>query len=112
MEDVLRNTTFEGSPMIAVSAYTGQGLDELRGLIDSRLDTIEVRTDLGRPRLPVDRCFTVAGFGTVVTGTLIDGTLSVGQEVELAISGKRRGSGVFKPTGRRPNKLSPEYVWR
>ena len=89
VEDVLMNTTFEGSPMIAVSAYTGQGLDELRGLIDSRLDTIEVRTDLGRPRLPVDRCFTVAGFGTVVTGTLIDGTLTVGQEVELAISGEK-----------------------
>jgi selenocysteine-specific elongation factor len=53
------------------------------------LDTTETRKDLGRPRLPVDRCFTVAGFGTVVTGTLIDGTLRVGQEVQLALSEER-----------------------
>ncbi len=89
VEDTLKGTTFEGSPMVAVSAYTGQGLDELQGVIDVMLDSTEARKDLGRPRLPVDRCFTVAGFGTVVTGTLIDGTLSVGHEVQLVLSGER-----------------------
>ena len=89
VEDVLKGTSFEGSPAVAVSAYTGKGLDELKGVIDRMLDTTEVRRDLGRPRLPVDRCFTVAGFGTVVTGTLIDGTLSVGQEIELVPSGEK-----------------------
>ena len=89
VEDILVGTTFEGSPMVAVSAYTGQGLDELKATIDTMLDSTEARSDLGRPRLPVDRSFTVAGFGTVVTGTLIDGNLSVGQEVQLVLSGER-----------------------
>jgi selenocysteine-specific elongation factor len=89
VEDLLAGTTFQGSPMVAVSAYTGQGLEELKGLMDVMLDSTEARRDLGRPRLPVDRCFTVSGFGTVVTGTLIDGSLSVGQEVQLVISGER-----------------------
>ena len=52
------------------------------------MDSTEARKDLGRARLPVDRCFTVAGFGTVVTGTLIDGSLSLGQEVQLVLSGE------------------------
>ena len=89
VEDTLEGTTFEGSPMVAVSAFSGQGLDELRAAIDDMLDSTESRKDLGRPRLPVDRCFSVAGFGTVVTGTLIDGNLSVGQEVQMVLSGKR-----------------------
>ena len=75
--------------MVGVSAYTGEGLDELKSVIDTILYETEVRRDLGRPRLPIDRCFTISGFGTVVTGTLIDGTLAVGQEVELAGSGQR-----------------------
>ena len=94
VEDVLKGTSFEGSPMVAVSAYNGQGLDELQRVVDDMLDSTEVRQDLGRPRLPVDRCFSVAGFGTVVTGTLIDGALSIGQEVQLLLAeekGRVRG---------------------
>ena len=89
VEDTLRGTSFEGCPMIGVSAYTGEGLEELKSVIDSVLDETEARRDLGRPRLPIDRCFTISGFGTVVTGTLIDGSLAVGQEVALAGSGQR-----------------------
>ena len=89
VEDVLEGTSFEGCRMVAVSAHTGAGLDELRAAIDEVLDDTEVRRDLGRPRLPIDRCFSISGFGTVVTGTLIDGALAVGQEVELAGSGRR-----------------------
>ena len=89
VEDVLEETSFQGSPMAAVSAYTGEGLDELKALIDVMLDSTEARRDLGRARLPVDRSFTVAGFGTVVTGTLIDGSLSVGQEVQMVLSGEK-----------------------
>ncbi len=89
VEDVLEGTSFEGCPMVAVSAHTGAGLDELRATLDEVLDDTEVRRDLGRPRLPIDRCFSISGFGTVVTGTLIDGSLAVGQEVELSGSGRR-----------------------
>ena len=89
VEDTLQGTSFEGCPMVGVSAYTGDGLEELKATMDSILDETGARQDLGRPRLPIDRCFTISGFGTVVTGTLIDGTLTVGQEIELAGSGQR-----------------------
>ena len=89
VEDTLIGTSFEGCPMVGVSAYTSDGMDELEATMDRILDETEARKDLGRPRLPIDRCFTISGFGTVVTGTLIDGTLTVGQEVELAGSGQR-----------------------
>ncbi len=89
VEDVLQGTAFDGCGMVAVSAYTGEGIDDLKGEIDEILNDTESRRDLGRPRLPVDRCFTVSGFGTVVTGTLIDGSVAVGQQIELAPSGRR-----------------------
>ena len=87
VEDVLEATSFAGCQMIAVSAYTGDGLEELKSAIDNILHDTDVRLDLGRPRLPIDRSFTVSGFGTVVTGTLIDGSMAVGQQVELSPSG-------------------------
>ncbi|PKB83442.1 MAG: selenocysteine-specific translation elongation factor [SAR202 cluster bacterium Io17-Chloro-G9] len=89
VEDALQGTSFQGCPMVGVSAYTGAGLPELREHLDRILDDTQSRQDLGRPRLPVDRSFSISGFGTVVTGTLIDGVLAVGQEVELAPSGRR-----------------------
>ncbi len=89
VEDALKGTSFEDCPMVGVSAYTRTGLDQLRKELDEILNNTEARRDLGRPRLPVDRCFSIAGFGTVVTGTLIDGVFATGQEVELAASGRR-----------------------
>ena len=87
IEETLAGTTLEGSPVLPVSAVTGDGLDELLKTIDASLDEMPDKRDLGRPRLPVDRSFTISGFGTVVTGTLVDGTLRVGQEVELLPKG-------------------------
>ena len=87
--DALKGTSLQGCPMVGVSAYTGAGLPELCEHLDRILDDTQARQDLGRPRLPVDRSFSISGFGTVVTGTLIDGVLAVGQEVELAPSGRR-----------------------
>ena len=89
VEDAVAGTSFEGCQMIGVSAFTGAGMEELKAIIDDILDQTGARRDLGRPRLPVDRCFSISGFGTVVTGTLIDGMFAVGQEVELAPSGMR-----------------------
>ena len=89
IEDTVKGTCMEGKNVVAVSAYTGEGLDILKQAIDETLNETDVRQDLGRPRLPIDRCFSISGFGTVVTGTLIDGTLTVGQEVELATTGQR-----------------------
>ena len=89
VEDTLQGTSFEGCPIVGVSANTGDGLEELKATMVIILDETDACQDLGRPRLPIDRCFTISGFGTVVTGTLIDGTLTVGQEIELAGSGQR-----------------------
>ncbi len=89
VEDALEGATLEGSRLVPVSAATGDGLDDLAAAIDSQLQETESRKDLGRPRLPIDRSFSMSGFGTVVTGTLVDGNLSVGQEAELAPSGRR-----------------------
>jgi selenocysteine-specific elongation factor len=87
VEEIIAGTSIAGADILTVSAVTGEGLPELVAAIDKLLDTTEPRRDLGRPRLPVDRIFTMSGSGTVVTGTLVDGTLSVGQEVEIAPSG-------------------------
>jgi len=89
VEDTLKGTSLEGSPVLPVSALTGQGLPELKAAIDQRLDAATPRRDTGQPRLPIDRSFVISGFGTVVTGTLADGSLRVGQQVELALAQKR-----------------------
>ncbi len=83
VEEVLKGTTLEGAPILPVSGTTGQGLPDLVTAVEGLLQEAGEKKDLGRPRLPIDRSFTMSGFGTVVTGTLIDGRLSVGQEVEL-----------------------------
>ncbi len=88
-EELLAGTTLAGAPTLSVSATTGAGVPELAAAIDSALDETQQRRDVGRPRLPVDRAFTIAGFGAVATGTLIDGSLEVGQAVELAPSGRQ-----------------------
>jgi len=83
VEELIGTTTLSGAPAVAVSALTGEGLPELVATIDELLGSTEPRRDMGRPRMAIDRVFTMAGAGTVVTGTLIDGSLSVGQEVEI-----------------------------
>ena len=89
VEEALRGTTLEGSPVVLCSAVSGDGLDELAATLRSRLAETPRKRDVGRPRLPVDRAFTVAGFGTVVTGTLVGGSLGLGQEVEVLPGGLR-----------------------
>lgn len=83
VEELIRPTTLANIPIVTVSALTGEGLPELLATVDSLLETVPPRKDIGRPRLFIDRIFTIAGAGTVVTGTLVDGTLSQGQEVEI-----------------------------
>ena len=87
--DSMKGTTLQDARMVSVSSVTGEGLPELLGALDLVLDGVEGRGDNGHPRLPIDRAFTISGFGTVVTGTLVGGRLSVGDEVELAPGGQR-----------------------
>ena len=89
LQEVLSTTVLADAPIVPVSARIGQGLNELLEVIDSLLAAQLPRPDRGKPRLPVDRVFTISGFGTVVTGTLIDGSFRVGDEVEIAPSGRQ-----------------------
>ena len=79
----LKPTTLAGAEIIPVSAYTGQGIPALLAQLERILDELQERQNIARPRLPVDRVFTMTGFGTVVTGTLLDGMFRLGQEVEV-----------------------------
>ncbi len=81
--ETLEGTCLGDAPIVRVSGRTGAGLDDLKLALDECLQTTPERADRGKPRLPIDRVFTIAGFGTVVTGTLVGGTLRVGQEVEI-----------------------------
>jgi selenocysteine-specific elongation factor len=85
----LQNSSFADSKIVAVSALKGEGIDELRAALDELLGDIPPHTETGKPRLPIDRVFSVTGFGTIITGTLLGGPLEVGQEIELQPSGIR-----------------------
>ncbi|HEX6061892.1 MAG TPA: selenocysteine-specific translation elongation factor [Candidatus Limnocylindria bacterium] len=101
----LARTPLADAPIVEVSATTRRGLDELLAALETVLGAAPPRRDLGRPRLPIDRAFTMTGFGTVVTGTLVDGALRVGDEVELVpggLHGRIRGL----QTHRRPIEVA------
>jgi selenocysteine-specific elongation factor len=86
---LLAGSPLASAPSVSVSARTGAGLDVLRQRLEDVLKETPARPDRGRPRLPVDRVFSMVGFGTIVTGTLVDGALEAGQEVEFFPSGQR-----------------------
>jgi selenocysteine-specific elongation factor len=81
------STVMADAPIIRVSAKTRTGLDELLSKLTEILQNKPARLDLGRPRLPIDRVFSMSGFGTIVTGTLSDGQLALGDEVVVLPSG-------------------------
>ena len=91
VEEFLRGTFLEAprSPIIAVSALTGAGLGELKQAILSAALTSRPRDSQALPLLPIDRVFSMKGFGTVVTGTLISGTIRQEQELEVFPTGRR-----------------------
>lgn len=97
--ETLAGTVLEDAPIVRVSARSGEGIDTLVESLQDILIQQPHRPDLGRPRLPVDRVFTLSGFGTIVTGTLLDGRLSVGDDVHIlprGIPGRIRGLQTHK----------------
>ncbi|MFZ2096269.1 MAG: selenocysteine-specific translation elongation factor [Anaerolineales bacterium] len=83
----LAHTVLQDAPIVRVSSRTHQGIQELLARLSECLSTRPPKPDLGRPRLPVDRVFTMPGFGTVVTGTLSEGSFHTGDEVAILPSG-------------------------
>ena len=87
--ELVAGSFLEGAPVLRVSARTGHGLGELRDALAGLAGGLAARPAGGVLRLPVDRAFTMRGFGTVVTGTLVSGALAAGDEVELLPAGRR-----------------------
>jgi selenocysteine-specific elongation factor len=88
LRETVAGTALAEAPIVPVSAVSGQGLGDLMQTLDALLEAATPREDLGAPRLPIDRAFTISGFGTVVTGTLVGGSLQVGDTVEI-VPGRR-----------------------
>jgi selenocysteine-specific elongation factor len=91
VEDFLRGTFLEApnSPIVALSSLTGAGLNDLKAAILASSRDVQPRESRALARLPIDRVFTMKGFGTVVTGTLISGTIRREEELEVFPSGQR-----------------------
>ncbi|MCF6460618.1 selenocysteine-specific translation elongation factor [Clostridium sp. Cult3] len=81
--DEIRGTFLEGAPIIPVSSTKGTGIEEVIELIDELTLKLEDREVDDMPRLPVDRVFSISGFGTIVTGTLLSGKLNTGDEIQV-----------------------------
>jgi selenocysteine-specific elongation factor len=89
IEDYVRGSFLEGSAIVPVSAKTGAGLPKLKQALHDAATKITGKDATRAFRLPIDRAFAMKGFGTVVTGTLVSGTVKTGDEVELLPGGER-----------------------
>jgi selenocysteine-specific elongation factor len=89
VEELVAGSFLEGVPMVPVSSVTGAGLEELRQALARVAAEAPEKDASGHFRLPIDRVFTVKGFGTVATGTLVSGSVAKEQEVELYPAGRR-----------------------
>jgi selenocysteine-specific elongation factor len=85
----LAGTILADAKIIPVSSKSRAGVQDLLAELDRLLQVVAPRNDVGKPRLPIDRVFSMAGFGTVVTGTLSDGSFKIGDEIEIVPGGKR-----------------------
>ena len=111
VKDLIASTRFSDSPIIPVSVVTRQGLEKLREVIEKTAKEVVQKPRSGDARLPIDRVFTITGFGTVVTGTLFSGNLHLGDTVEiqptgikarvrsLQVHGQKKRGGLSRPEG-------------
>jgi selenocysteine-specific elongation factor len=96
--EIVEDTFLMDAPILSVSSVTGEGIPQLISTLDGLSKEVEERSSDGLFRLPIDRVFVMKGFGTVVTGTMVSGTLSLGDEVEIlpsGIEGKVRNLQVY-----------------
>lgn len=86
--DAVKHTFLKDAPILTVSSTTGQGIPELLSVLDDLSKEVEERSSEGLFRLPVDRVFIIKGFGSVVTGTVVSGRITLGETVEVLPSGR------------------------
>ncbi|HML77374.1 selenocysteine-specific translation elongation factor [Geobacter sulfurreducens] len=106
VRDYLAGSFLEGAPIVPVSSRTGAGIGAVKAELARLAGQVDEKKTEGPFRLPVDRVFTVTGFGTVVTGTLLSGAISVGDEVELLPSGLSARVRGVQTHGRRGDAAS------
>lgn len=83
IQDFAKDTFLEGKPIVSVSAHTGDGLEKLKNSLSEIANAMPAKSETGIFRIPIDRVFTMRGFGVVITGTLFSGSVSVGEQVEI-----------------------------
>ena len=99
ISDGVAGTSLANAEIVRVSAITGDGIPQLLDSLAALLADLPQRADYNQPRLPIDRVFTISGFGTVVTGTLLGGSLRIGDDIELqptGLPGRVRGLQSYK----------------
>lgn len=107
VEEHLKGTHLEKAPIVCCSAHTGAGLDELKSTLDAILSSAPSSIDVFRPRLFVDRVFTIAGAGTVVTGTLTGGSLAVGDQVQIIPENRTARIRAIQTHKRKVERIGP-----
>lgn len=107
LRERLQESPFAAAPVVATSVVTGEGLDELKSVLARTLAEAPLPPDAVKPRLPVDRVFTLRGIGTVVTGTLIGGGLRRGQPVVLQPGGQGTRVRSLQTHNREVGECSP-----
>lgn len=83
INQLTKDSFLKDAPIVAVSNLTGEGMDELKRILNELISQLEPKMDKGIFRMPIDRCFTMKGFGTVIAGTILSGKVKVGDTVEL-----------------------------
>ncbi len=83
IQDFVKDTFLEDKPIMPVSAHTGDGLENLKKALSEIANTTPAKSETGIFRIPIDRAFTMRGFGLVITGTLFSGSVGVGEQVEV-----------------------------
>lgn len=94
IREIIQNTGLRDAPIVRLSAFSGDGIPEFQSTLDTLLSTLPPNQNRGQPRLSIDRVFSISGFGTVVTGTLLGNSLSIGDTVEIqpgGLMGRIRG---------------------
>jgi selenocysteine-specific elongation factor len=107
IREQLRDSPFAGSSIVPTSIVTGRGLDELKSALSAALAHVAAPRDLGKPRLPIDRVFTLHGIGTVVTGTLSGGVLRRNQTVTLQPTGRTTRIRTIQTHSRQVEQTGP-----
>lgn len=107
IKQLVKEAGIENFPLVKVSARKGQGIDDLLRTIEHILAETPQKPDHGKPRLSVDRVFSMTGFGTIVTGTLVDGTFNVGDDVVCLPSGYKGKIRGLQNHNQKINSASP-----